>query len=253
MTVLSGLLVVATIAGCAPERGPLIAEPTLTVPTPVPTIETPTPTPTPTPTFDITSKSIDDPSSSWVIVDKLRPLDPRDYAAPDLIAVPTHKVYAAVLRKRASDSLVKMFDAYEAETGKQMTIQSAYRSYASQKRIFEGYVASEGRKKAERGSARPGYSEHQTGLAVDIGTIPAKCVISECFGSTNQGKWLAKNAWEYGFVLRYPKDQEAITGYIYEPWHYRYVGKELAKEFHDTGAVTLEEFFGLPAAPDYAD
>jgi zinc D-Ala-D-Ala carboxypeptidase len=252
LTVLSGLLVVTVLVGCAPERAPLASEPSLSVPTTVPTVEIPTPTPTPTPTFDMSAKSIDDPKSFWVIVNKRRQLDPKDYAPADLVAVPANKVYDAYLRVSASRAVVRMFAAFKKETGKQMTVQSAYRSFASQTRIFNGYVASEGREKAERGSARPGHSEHQTGLAVDVGAVPAKCAIAQCFATTPQGKWLAKHAWEYGFVLRYPKGKEAITGYIYEPWHYRFVGKDLAKEFHDTGAVTLEEFFGLPAAPDYA-
>jgi zinc D-Ala-D-Ala carboxypeptidase len=157
------------------------------------------------------------------------------------------------LRASASKDLVKLFAAFKKETGKEMTVQSAYRSFASQTRIFNGYVANEGREKAERGSARPGHSEHQTGLAVDIGAVPAKCAIAACFADTPQGKWLAKNAWKYGFILRYPKGKEDVTGYIFEPWHYRYVGKSLAIEYHDTDAETLEEFFGLPAAPDYAD
>ncbi len=99
----------------------------------------------------------------------------------------------------------------------------------------------------------PGYSEHQTGLAVDLAPVPAQgCNLEICFGSMPQGKWLAANCWQYGFLLRYPADKVAVTGYQYEPWHFRYIGIPLATEMHNEGVETMEEFFGLPAAPNYA-
>lgn len=101
-------------------------------------------------------------------------------------------------------------------------------------------------------SARPGHSEHQTGLAVDLVT-PASpdCDFEVCFAETPGGQWLAANAWRYGFIIRYQSGSD-ITGYSPEPWHLRYVGKSLAAELRRTGVATLEEFFGIPGG-DYAE
>ena len=86
---------------------------------------------------------------------------------------------------------------------------------------------------------------------MDIGAASGDCSLAECFADTPEGAWLRDNAWRFGFIMRYPADKTDVTGYSFEPWHYRYVGTELATELHDTGFTTLEEFFGLPAAPDY--
>lgn len=222
--------------------------------------DTPTPSSTPTPhpdsplklTFDRSKFSIDDPSSIWVVVDKLRPLNPKNYAAPDLVTTPVDHANPPILRQAAADAVVKMFAAYNAETGNKMQVQSAYRSYDVQVSVYGSYAASEGQAGADTHSARPGYSEHQTGLALDISALPAQCTLAACFADTDQGKWLAANAWKYGFLLRYPNKLTGITGYTFEPWHYRYIGVELATEMHKIGVKTLEEFFDLPAAPDYA-
>jgi zinc D-Ala-D-Ala carboxypeptidase len=98
-------------------------------------------------------------------------------------------------------------------------------------------------------TAPPGRSEHQTGLAIDIGSESGYCSLAECFADTPEGQWLAANAWRFGFLLRYPADKIDITGYTFEPWHYRYIGVDLSTEMHERGVTTLEEFFGLPAAP----
>lgn len=251
--------VAATVAFLAPrqQEGP-VAEPT---PSDTPTPEvTPTPSSTPSPrpdsplklTFDRRKLSIDDPASLWVVVNKLRPLNPNNYAAPDLVQAPVPYLNPPVLRQEAADQLVAMFAAYTAETGKQMQVQSAYRSYDVQVRVYNGWVAQLGQAGADLTSARPGHSEHQTGLAVDISAVPPTCALQGCFADTDQGVWLAANAYRWGFVLRYPNGMTNITGYEFEPWHYRYVGVELATELHNTGIRTLEEFFGLAAAPDYA-
>ncbi len=203
-------------------------------------------------TFDRRTLSITDPSSLWVIVNKLNPLDPNDYAAPDLVSVPVPYVNAPTMRQEAADQIVAMFAAYRAETGNQMQSQSAYRSYSVQVTVYQGWVNSLGQAGADLTSARPGFSEHQTGLAMDISSLPAVCPLDQCFADTDQGRWLAANAYNWGFVLRYPDGKTSITGYEFEPWHYRYVGVPLATAMHETGITTLEEFFGLPAAPDYA-
>ena len=128
---------------------------------------------------------------------------------------------------------------------------SGYRSYDTQVSVYGGFVANYGQAFADTTSARPGHSEHQTGLSVDFDGADG-CILDTCFGETAAGLWLAEHAAEYGFTERYPAGLEHITGYMYEPWHYRYVGAELALELQAQGILTLEEFFGLPAAPDYA-
>ncbi len=232
----------------------------------VPVAESPTPSTTPTPstsptprppspiklTFDRRTFSITDPSSLWVVVNKLNPLNPKEFAASDLVSVPVPFVNAPIMRTEAADQIVAMFAAYTAETGNQMQAQSAYRSYSVQVNVYQGWVNSLGQAGADLTSARPGHSEHQTGLAMDISSVPAQCALDQCFADTDQGKWLAANAHKWGFILRYPNGKTNITGYEFEPWHYRYVGIPLATAMHDTGIQTMEEFFDLPAAPAYA-
>jgi D-alanyl-D-alanine carboxypeptidase len=132
-------------------------------------------------------------------------------------------------------------------------IQSAYRSYDYQRSVHAGAVSRLGLRVGEALSARPGHSEHQTGLAADIGDISGQCAVQTCFADMQAGQWLAANAWKFGFVLRYPNGYIDITGYEFEPWHYRFVGTDLSTEMHNTGTPTLEQFFGLDAAPRYPD
>jgi D-alanyl-D-alanine carboxypeptidase len=247
---IAALLVVAATAACSPQTGPgpaPSASPT------TPAAAGPSASPTPTPTgFDKSQYSLTDPTSYWVVVNKLRPLNPISYAPSDLVTVPVAHDNPAIMRSAAAAALVSMFAAGAAAGAGQMQVQSSYRSYADQVAVYNGWVHSLGQAQADRQSARPGYSEHQTGLAVDISPVPLKCALAACFGTTPQGEWLAANAWKFGYLLRYPADKTAITGYEYEPWHFRYIGVPLATEMHDEGVETLEEFFGLPAAPDYA-
>jgi D-alanyl-D-alanine carboxypeptidase len=252
------------LAACGPSAGaptstpkaesspPAVDQPT--TPTPEPTSDTePTTAPGPTEAaFERDRLSLDDPESLWVIVNKLRPLQPADYEPADLVDVPIPYVWAPKLRREASDAVVHLFDA-AADDGLELASQSAYRSYPTQVDVYGGLVNSRGQAAADRTSARPGHSEHQTGLAIDISAVPANCSLDQCFADTPQGEWLAKTAWRFGFVLRYPDGATPITGYEYEPWHFRYVGKDLAAAMHDEEVETLEEFFGLPPAPDYAD
>jgi D-alanyl-D-alanine carboxypeptidase len=206
--------------------------------------ETPTPTPTPTPTFNKALYPIDQASSLWVVVNKARPLNPVNYA-PTLAALNLPGVKGQ-MRPEAAAALQKMFADYQAQTGDHFTVVSPYRSYTTQVSVYNGWVAKLGKAQADRQSARPGYSEHQTGLAVDVNTA-----VSQAFGATAPGKWIAANSWQYGFIVRYPDGLEPVTGYEYEPWHLRFIGVELATEMHTTGIQTLEQFFGLPDAPDY--
>ncbi len=210
----------------------------------------PTPTPTPTPTFDTSAHSIDDPSSEWVVVNKRRPLNPKTYE-PDVVTVPVEHTNPPLLRPVVSAAVVALFHAAKVEHGLELASNSTYRPYSDQKSVYDTDVSNLGKKEADRLTLRPGYSEHQTGLAIDIGTLSGTCDLDACLGKRPEGTWLAGNAWRFGFLLRYPSDREHETGIEYEPWHFRYVGKPLARELHETRVQTLEEFFGLPASPDY--
>lgn len=133
------------------------------------------------------------------------------------------------------------FDEMQAaasEEGLNIYISSGFRSYEYQAGLYEGYVKRSGKAEADRYSARPGHSEHQTGLAFDMNTIDMT------FADTAEYEWVKKRCAEYGFIIRYPEDGEEITGYMYEPWHIRYLGRETAKKVFDSG-LTLEEYLGI--------
>lgn len=138
----------------------------------------------------------------------------------------------------AKAALNKMFADAKAEKNLDMWVCSGFRSYTVQKNLYNSYVRRDGVKNADRYSARPGYSEHQTGLAFDINYADSR------FTGTAQAVWLAENAHKYGFILRYPEGKESVTGYMYEPWHYRYIGVENAEKIYASG-LTLEEYFGI--------
>lgn len=132
-----------------------------------------------------------------------------------------------------------------SEAGFELTAFSTYRSFEYQTTLYSRYVERDGKDNADRYSARPGYSEHQTGLAFDIGEVNREDLwLTSEFGESEAGKWLVENAHEYGFILRYPKGKELITGYMYESWHFRYLGIPVATEVYESG-VTLEEYLGI--------
>ncbi|MFT4232777.1 MAG: D-alanyl-D-alanine carboxypeptidase family protein [Leucobacter sp.] len=247
------------LAACAPEArtsAPAAQDPAPgSTPDPEPT-ETPAETPaeptTPAaPAFDKTANSVDDPMSIWVVSNKLRPLDPLDFAPSDLSPLEgVENEYGQPLREPAARAVERLMAAAAAD-GQTLWVISAYRDYATQVALYDGYVARDGQEAADTYSARPGHSEHQTGLAVDFDDH-GDCYLAACFADTPAGAWLAVHAHEYGFILRYPEGKQDVTGFMPEPWHFRYVGTELAEEMRTSGVTTLEEFFGLPAAPDYA-
>ncbi len=142
-----------------------------------------------------------------------------------------------LLVKEAALSYIQMAKAMASENLK-IRIISSYRSYQYQKNLYNRYQQMDGKKNADRYSARPGFSEHQTGLVIDLDN--EKTTYEE-FGTTQEFTWLMKNAYRYGFILRYPKGKEIITGYTYEPWHFRYVGKKLAKTLKKQ-QITLDEY-----------
>lgn len=133
-----------------------------------------------------------------------------------------------------------------AEDGINLWIVSGYRSWDLQYSLWHRYVASEGQAVADGHSARPGHSEHQAGMAMDINSL------SQSFENTAEFKWLQNNAYKYGFILRYPKGKTNETGYIYEPWHYRYVGTDFASKLYNGGNwITVENYFGITSVyPD---
>lgn len=137
----------------------------------------------------------------------------------------------------ANAALSEMIAA-AAKDGINLWIASGFRSYSRQETLYNNYVARDGKAAADRYSARPGYSEHQTGLAFDLNSL------EQSFGETKEGKWIAENCWKYGFILRYPKNKEAKTGYMYEPWHVRYLGKDIAEKVFNSG-LCLEEYLNI--------
>jgi D-alanyl-D-alanine carboxypeptidase len=207
------------------------------------------------PAFDKSQHSIDNPASPWVTVNKQRPLDPLDYAPADLVTPDVPLKYAAgsqesLVRQEAARALQDMFAAAEAD-GLSLLFVSGYRSYGYQQSLFNRYASEMGEAAAEQISARPGHSEHQTGWAADIGAASRECEVETCFGDMPEGQWVAANAHRFGFIVRYPQGLTGTTGFDYEPWHLRYVGKPLAAELNRTNTPTLEQFFNLPAAPHY--
>lgn len=208
---------------------------------------TPPPTSPTTPDFDKTKYSTAQAGSLWWVVNKSRPL-PNAYIPDDLV-VPNIKLRLAKsaeqmqVSKKIQNDLEKMFSDSINE-GLDLMLASGFRSFAYQKQLYDGYVAKDGQAAADKYSARPGTSEHQTGLALDVGKSDQKCELEVCFGATAEGKWIAANAAKYGFIIRYQRGKEAITTYQYEPWHLRYVGVELAHELDKTGQ-SMEEFFSL--------
>jgi D-alanyl-D-alanine carboxypeptidase len=210
----------------------------------------PSPTPRPSATFDKHAYSLEDPTSIWVVVDKAFPLNPKSWVPPDLVAMPGIPQGGSYQMRAPAAAALKQLSDAAAAAGAGFKITSAYRSYTTQKSLYDPRARDRGVAVADQTTARPGYSEHQTGLATDIYDTAA-CLLQQCFGATAAGKFVAANAWEYGFVVRYPEGKEAVTGYIWEPWHLRYVGKDLSTAMHNSGITTMEEFFGLPAAPGY--
>ncbi|HEX8182249.1 MAG TPA: M15 family metallopeptidase [Candidatus Saccharimonadales bacterium] len=194
--------------------------------------------------FNKTRLSRTDPGSIWVVVNKHHPLSQLSYAPTDLTAVGNGQY----LRAEAATALARMLsDAKQA--GLTITPASAYRSYTTQVTVYNREVATNGQAVADSQSARPGYSEHQTGFGVDL--AGGGCYIEDCFGETAEGKWAADNAYKYGYILRYTPDDTPITGYRAESWHFRYVGVDLAAELRKQKVATLEEFFGISGGADY--
>lgn len=191
--------------------------------------------------------------SLWVVVNKGRQL-PADYVPANLVTpgIPLRLspgVNEMHLRADAASALETMFAAAKAQNLNLM-LASGYRSYSDQVAVYNSYVAQSGVAKADTFSARPGHSEHQTGLAADIEPQSRACEVEQCFENTQEGRWLAANSYKYGFIIRYQKTTENLTGYEYEPWHIRYVGLDLAQQLYEKNQ-TMEQFFDLPSYTNY--
>lgn len=209
--------------------------------------------PAATETATETAGGHDDPARIDVVVNKTRPLEPLDYAPADL-RLPNVPLgpggEAAQVRAAVADAVEQLFAAAAAD-GVPMTLLSGFRSYQTQVSTYQHWVEVNGKAEADRISARPGYSEHQTGLVVDIGDPSGSCNLSACFADTAAGRWVAANAQRFGFIVRYQPGEEEVTGYSPEAWHLRYVGKKVAAGMAAEGTKSLETYFGLPDAPDY--
>lgn len=153
----------------------------------------------------------------------------KDYSLPEDYDPKVNKKAYKALEKMQNDAMVLGLD---------LNLISGYRSYKTQKELFQKYALKDGEEKANTYSAKPGHSEHQTGLAFDIGSV------DRTFENTDEAKWIEENAHLYGFIVRYPKNKTDITGYIYEPWHVRYLGVDVATKVKASG-LTLEEYLGI--------
>jgi D-alanyl-D-alanine carboxypeptidase len=171
-----------------------------------------------------------DPNDLLLMVNKHFYL-PDGFAPGDLVNVGN-----TMMRAEAGGAMQEMIDAAAAE-GLNIWSQSGYRSYGVQVSLYSDYSARDGEAAADTYSARPGYSEHQTGLTTDLNTI------TDAFGDTPEGKWVAENCWQYGYIVRYTKENTDVTLYKPEPWHMRYIGRDAAGIMHEEGILSLEEYW----------
>lgn len=208
---------------------------------------TPTVTPTIVPEQTVAQTwpielTLDQASSVRAVVNKKHKL-PNDYVPAGLTGIDGGylKLAAAqAMQSLISDAALNGYDIYTA---------SDYRSFSEQEALYNRYVQSDGQAAADTFSARPGFSEHQTGLVADVAERNTGCVIMTCFGNTPVGQWIANNSYKYGFIVRYPEGKDSITGYQYEPWHLRYIGIPAALGVYKSG-LTMDEYFGITAG-DY--
>lgn len=193
----------------------------------------------------VTVSSADNPNAfanvSVTVTPYIAPIEPEiTYINGILIANKTYPLpstYNPGVDPVANAALQEMFAAAKGQ-GLNLFVRSGFRSYLTQKTLYNNYVKRDGVAAADRYSARPGHSEHQTGLAFDINKANAS------FAGSPEANWLAENCYKYGFIIRYPQGKEAVTGYMYEPWHIRYLGIEIATAVYNSG-LCLEEYLGI--------
>lgn len=177
-------------------------------------------------------------NSNLILVNKYNYLT-EDYIAENLEEISIEYARSGMQLVSEAKEAFETLSQEAKKDGMTIIAMSSYRSYDYQVNLYNNYVKSDGKDAADTYSARPGFSEHQTGLAVDIYN---KELPYTSFEETKEFEWMQKNAYKYGFILRFPKDKVNITGYQYEAWHYRYVGKKAAKYIHDHN-ITLEEYY----------
>ena len=188
---------------------------------------------------------ITNPDAYDMVVNKERNLS-SEYLPQDLVklevetCLPNPEINQ--LRKAASEAITEMFKSADKEEELSLVARSGYRSYATQDSLYHGIINKYGQDYADKYSAYPGQSEHQTGLSLDITAASVNYQLEDVFGETKEGIWTKENAHRFGFIIRYPEGKEDITGYLYEPWHLRYVGKKLAKKIYEED-TTFEEYF----------
>ena len=185
------------------------------------------------------------PDSIPVLVNKQNKLPdsyiPTDLVYADIPFIFKEKSEKRKMRNEAALAIERLFSDAQQQGCKLLGV-SAYRSRTDQVSLFNSYVKKDGYVKARTYSAIPGTSEHETGLAIDVTGGSGKCPAQDCFANSKEARWLQENAADYGFIIRYPKGKEAVTGYRYEPWHLRYVGIDIAKDIMSRG-ITLEEYY----------
>ena len=232
----------AAITACGSDQGTSVATPSASLPS--------TPTSPPVRTQAGTpSSGVRFNADLHVIVDKKRAL-PDGYLPPNIEASPAAWNAGDVSGQQLrADVIVALRPLFEAAKADKVTlyVESAYRSYNEQVRTFNYWVSVVGEAQARRESAEPGHSEHQLGTTLDFADPSNGWQLLESFASTPSGRWLAANAYKFGFALSYPQGGEAITGYIYEPWHYRYIGLDAAQEWHASGKTLIEYLEALKA------
>lgn len=190
---------------------------------------------------------INDPASQFIIVNKNRPIllsyVPSDLVSPNVTLNNQKSNSENSIRNIVAPNLESLFTDAK-NNSLDLMLASGYRSSDLQATYYNNLVQSLGQAEADKVSAKPGTSEHQTGLALDIAPTNRECYLEACFADTKEGTWLKDNAYKYGFILRYPLNKDQTTGYQYEPWHFRYVGKDLAQKIYSQN-TTLEEYFNL--------
>ena len=262
MTTLASILLCSVaLSGCDNTNTVALSPTPNFTATPLP-IQTGTPTTTLIPTQTVTPTPLvspapvalnTDPNTYTYLINRDYPLS-ADYAPNDLV-VPNVKfsfsdmtLDKAKLRKEAATALENLFQAAYEEQGYSLYGVSGYRSYERQYTLYSTYLILQGVRHTNLYSAAPGMSEHQTGLTIDVSSKSADMQLEDIFGETDEGKWLAQNAHRFGYIIRYPKDKEHITGYSYESWHIRYVGINLATYLFEQD-MTLDEYYGY--TPSY--
>ena len=185
------------------------------------------------------TKKTDLSKGNLILTNKFYSLD-ESYNSDDMVKVSNTYSYGEdqMLTEDTFDAFLSMWNAAKKE-GLNLIINSSYRSYEDQEEVYKYYKSTLGEEDADKRAARAGFSEHQTGMAIDIQTYGSRASTFEDF---DEFKWLQDNAYKYGFILRYPKDKEYLTGYEYESWHYRYIGKEAAKYIHENN-ISFDEYY----------